>query len=74
VTWFAKAMSAPGVRLAEFTATIAIAASQLPEPLHGDPTDRLLIATARHLTAPIVTRDARILDYAAAGHVGALAC
>jgi PIN domain nuclease of toxin-antitoxin system len=36
--------------------------------------DRLLIATARELKAPLVTRDRRILDYAAQGHVDAIAC
>lgn len=72
--WFARFMSAPGVRPAPFTADIAIAASQLPEPLHGDPADRMLIATARDLSMPIVTRDSKILGYARAGHVAAIAC
>jgi PIN domain nuclease of toxin-antitoxin system len=73
-TWFARLMAAPGVRTAPFTHEIAIAASYLPEPLHSDPADRLLIATARNLIIPIVTRDRRILDYAAAGHIAAIAC
>jgi PIN domain nuclease of toxin-antitoxin system len=67
-------MAAPGVNAARFTVKIAIAASQLPEPLHGDPADRMLIATARALSMPIITRDSKILDYASAGHVAALAC
>lgn len=74
VTWFARFMAGPAIKTAAFTADIAIAASWLPEPLHGDPADRLLIATARHLAMPIVTRDARIIAYAAAGHVGAISC
>jgi PIN domain nuclease of toxin-antitoxin system len=73
-TWFARLMAAPGIRPAPFTAEIAIAASHLPEPLHGDPADRLLIATARHISMPIVTRDSRILEYAEAGQVAAIAC
>ena len=73
-TWFARLMAGPAIKPAAFTADIAIAASRLPEPLHGDPADRLLIATARHLAMPIVTRDARIIDYAAAGHVAVIAC
>jgi PIN domain nuclease of toxin-antitoxin system len=73
-TWFARFMAGPAIRTAAFTAEIAIAASQLPEPLHGDPADRLLIATARHLAMPIVTRDARIIAYAAAGHISAMPC
>jgi len=73
-SWFARLMAGPGVKPAAFTAQIAIAASQLPGDLHGDPADRLLIATARHLAMPIVTRDARILAYALAGHVAGIPC
>ncbi|HEY2177248.1 MAG TPA: type II toxin-antitoxin system VapC family toxin [Caulobacteraceae bacterium] len=73
-TWFARFMAGPGIRPAALTAEIAIAASALPEPLHGDPADRLLLATARGLAMPIVTRDSRILDYAAARHVSAIRC
>lgn len=73
-TWFARFMAGAAIKPAAFTADIAIAASRLPEPLHGDPADRLLIATARHLAMPIVTRDARIIEYAAAGHVSVVAC
>jgi PIN domain nuclease of toxin-antitoxin system len=46
----------------------------LPGELHADPADRLLIATARQLGVPLVTRDRRILDYAAQGHVDAIPC
>jgi len=73
-TWFAAFMAAPAVRLAAFTPEIAIAASHLPDPLHGDPADRLLIATARHLGIPIITRDSKIIAYAEAGHLGVVAC
>jgi PIN domain nuclease of toxin-antitoxin system len=56
----------------EFSA--AMAAGELPAPFHKDPADRLLVATARELDVPIVTRDRRILAYAAIGHVRAIAC
>jgi PIN domain nuclease of toxin-antitoxin system len=72
--WFANFMAGPAIKPAAFTAEIAIASSGLPDPLHGDPADRLLIATARHLSIPIVTRDTKILAYAAAGHVSAIPC
>lgn len=73
-TWFARMMAAPGVREAPLTAAIAVDASWLPGELHGDPGDRLLIATARDRGLPVVTRDAAILGYARAGHVTAAAC
>jgi PIN domain nuclease of toxin-antitoxin system len=72
--WFRSFLSNFGVRLTPLTPDIAIEASFLPPPLHGDPADRLLIATARALSVPIVTRDRRILAYAQAGFVAAIAC
>lgn len=74
VRWFAQVMSQPMIREAPLTAEAAINAAYLPEPIHGDPADRLLIATARELNAAIATRDRNILAYGKAGHVGVLAC
>jgi PIN domain nuclease of toxin-antitoxin system len=73
-TWFSRVMAGPGIRPAALTAEIAVDASYLPGELHGDPGDRLLIATARHLGMPIVTRDRRIVEYAEAGWVRVIAC
>jgi PIN domain nuclease of toxin-antitoxin system len=72
--WFRSFISNPGVRLAPLTPEIAIESKFLPPPIHNDPADRLLIATARALQMPIVTRDRRILDYARAGGVAAIPC
>ncbi len=73
-TWFANVMRAPGVGTAPMTSEIALAAWGLPEPIHRDPADRLLIAIARSLDIPLLTRDQAILDYAALGHLRAVAC
>lgn len=55
-------------------AEIAVVASFLPGNMHRDPADPLLVATARHLGMPIVTRDAKIIAYAAQGFVRVLPC
>ena len=73
-TWFAKVLAGPGISEAQLTSAIAIDASFLPGELHGDPGDRLIIATARYFGLPIVTRDRRIIDYAGAGHVRVVRC
>lgn len=73
-TWFARVLAAPTIRQAAFTPDIAIDSTHLPAPLHGDPADRLLIATARHLGMPMVTRDRQIAAYAAAGHIQVIGC
>jgi PIN domain nuclease of toxin-antitoxin system len=35
--------------------------------MHADPADRILVATARHLGATLVTADRALLDLAASG-------
>ncbi len=71
--WFEEALAKPGVTEAPLSVAIGVAASALPD-FHQDPADRLLVATARALDVPILTRDRKILDYADAGHVQAIAC
>ena len=46
---------------------VAVDSTRLPAPVHGDPADRILIATARRVGATLVTRDAKILDYGRQG-------
>ena len=73
-TWFARIMAGPGIGEASLTPEIAIDASFLPGELHGDPGDRLIVASARHLGAPIVTRDSRIIAYGRHGYVEVIPC
>ena len=72
--WFRRALAAPSVSSAPFDADIALSSCDLPDPFHRDPADRFLVATARRLVVPIVSRDRLILTYAALGHVDAIAC
>ncbi|MFQ5953493.1 MAG: type II toxin-antitoxin system VapC family toxin [Kiloniellales bacterium] len=70
--WVAQALSRPGVRMSPLTPEIAIESEELPGRIHGDPADRIIIATARALDATLVTRDQLILAYGAQGHVEVL--
>jgi PIN domain nuclease of toxin-antitoxin system len=38
-------------------------AYSLPGPFHRDPADRIIVASARRLSCPIVTTDKKIIDY-----------
>ncbi len=67
--WVGRALAFPGVQLKGLSPSIAIESTRLPGPLHRDPADRILIATARLLGAALVTCDERILAYARKGHV-----
>jgi PIN domain nuclease of toxin-antitoxin system len=74
VAWFDRLLAGPGIRAAPFSPAIAIAASFLPGALHRDPGDRLLVSTARFMNVPLVTRDTKLLEYAAQGLMRAIAC
>lgn len=63
------ALDLPGIRLATLEPALAVASTRLPGELHGDPADRLIVATARHLGATLVTADAALLAYGRRGHV-----
>jgi PIN domain nuclease of toxin-antitoxin system len=67
--WVTAALTSKGVHLAQLTPEIAIESSRLPGEIHGDPSDRIIIATARVLGATLVTCDEQILRYGAEGHL-----
>jgi PIN domain nuclease of toxin-antitoxin system len=71
--WVRCALAAPGLSLFPLTPEIAIASTRLPGSLHGDPADRLIVATARCCGATLITADGAILAYGKAGHVRILA-
>lgn len=72
--WFEEATARFGAEVLPATAEVLVASCFLPEPLHGDPADRILVATAREHDLTIITRDRAVLAYGAAGHVKVLAC
>jgi PIN domain nuclease of toxin-antitoxin system len=72
--WFARFLAKPGIQTTNITPEIAIDAAYLPGDMHGDPGDRLIVATARYLSATIITRDRRIISYAQSGYVNVLPC
>lgn len=61
--WINQALELPGVQLSPITPHIAIQSTRLPQVIHGDPVDRLLIATAHLENAVLVTCDQKILDF-----------
>ena len=72
--WFKTLLAREAIELTRMTPDILINSSNLPGDLHRDPADRIIISTARELGMTLITRDRLILDYAAKGHVSALAC
>jgi PIN domain nuclease of toxin-antitoxin system len=66
--WIREALAKPGVSLVPLTPEIAVASTRLPWEMHPDPADRILVATARHLGATLVTADRALLEMAGNGH------
>ncbi len=64
--WTEQALTLPGTSLLPFTPQIAIDSVDLPEPMHKDPADRILVATTRIERLTLMTRDRDILTYAKA--------
>lgn len=67
--WIDAVLELPGSRLLPIEPAIAVGSVRLPGAFTSDPVDRLIVATARHHGARLLTADRAILDYGAAGHV-----
>lgn len=61
--WLNQALAYPGIFLLELTPKICIESTQLPGNFHRDPSDQIIVATARVYDCPIVTVDKKILAY-----------
>ena len=70
--WIHRALNAPRLSLLALTPGIAVASTRLPGDVHGDPADRILLATAREHNLVLVTRDERLLAYGTTGYVTTL--
>ena len=71
--WVREALVTPGLSLLDVTPEIAVESSRLPGEFHGDPVDRILVASARISGSTLLTKDRKILDYGAEGHVKVVA-
>jgi PIN domain nuclease of toxin-antitoxin system len=61
--WIASALDMPKLRLVPLSPAIACRSTILPNPFHDDPSDQIIVATARQEQATILTKDQRILNY-----------
>ena len=61
--WIAKSENLPFIQFVSVSNSIAIKSVNLPKPLHPDPADRIIIATALSAGAPLITKDKKLLDY-----------
>ena len=62
--WVEGALELAGIHLLPFSPAIAIETVALPTPMHKDPADRTLVASARIERLRLVTLDGDILQFA----------
>ncbi len=67
--WVKEVLAQPGMNLYPLTPEIAIESSFLPGSFHGDPADRIIVATARIADLTLLTRDSKIINYSKNSHV-----
>jgi len=60
--WLSKAVSPPLVERVAISPQIAAEVAHLPVAFHGDPTDQIIVATARCLGATLLTADEKIIE------------
>lgn len=72
--WLKRIESLPYIKMIALTPEIAIESCELPGEFHGDPADRMIVATARILGVPLITRDQKILAYGQKAYIKAIAC
>jgi PIN domain nuclease of toxin-antitoxin system len=61
-----------GLQLLPITTQILIESTRLPGNIHRDPSDRILVATAREHGLTLLTRDRDLLAYGRKGHLSVL--
>lgn len=67
--WVKQSLFQPGLKLIPLYPEIAIESTTLPGEFHGDPVDKIIIATARYEQSVIITRDQKILNYSKNGYI-----
>ncbi len=63
--WVNDLLATSSAEIAELTPRIAVTAGELRD-FHGDPADRIIFATAASQRLPLVTKDGRLRERAAA--------
>jgi PIN domain nuclease of toxin-antitoxin system len=62
--WLAAVETIPSVVFVPVDNEVGVKSVVLPGEFHRDPADRIIVATARHFSVPLVTADERIRNYA----------
>lgn len=67
--WIERALKETAIQVIPLVPEVAVGAYQMPGEFHGDPADRLIVASARYMGVPLITKDEKIRAYP---HVNAI--
>jgi PIN domain nuclease of toxin-antitoxin system len=70
--WIDELVARFGVRITDVTAQIAMQSNFLPGTFHGDPADRIIVATAQKYNSTLLTADKAIIAYSQTGVIKTL--
>ena len=59
----------PGIQIVQIDSKIASESIALTDNFHGDPADRMIVATAKVHSANLITRDKKIIQWAKNGEI-----
>jgi PIN domain nuclease of toxin-antitoxin system len=71
--WIDAALKEPKINVITLTPAIAVESAYLPGEFHGDPADRIIVATARIEILTLLTKDEKILSYSKNKYLNAIA-
>lgn len=61
--WLDTVAEVPAIRFVPVDVRISVQSVDLPGEFHKDPADRIIVATARHHSVPLISADLKIRDY-----------
>ncbi|WP_116522014.1 type II toxin-antitoxin system VapC family toxin [Achromobacter insuavis] len=61
--WLDTVAEVPAIRFVPVDVRISVQSVDLPGEFHKDPADRIIVATARHHSVPLVSADLKIRGY-----------
>lgn len=62
-SWLQMVNTIPQLRFISVDNKVAVESTRLPGEFHKDPADRMIVALARVLSAPLITADEKIRNY-----------
>ena len=61
--WVKESLKVNGLAVEALSTDILLESAQMDDSAHGDPADRMILVTAKHIKAAIMTADGQMIEY-----------